>query len=188
MKTDNQIRLMKSSLRNLLSTLALVLALTASLPARAADEKAKEAAQQATQNFLLADPGLGNFFTNSAGYAILPNVGEGGFLIGAEHGKGLVYAKGKLIGKVTLTEVSVGLQAGGGTFAEVVFFETADALNNFKQSQFTMNAQAKAAVAASGVAAAAKYQQGVAVFTLPKNGAMVNASVGGQKLKFEALK
>src|ERR1039457_2529283 len=34
----------------------------------------------------------------------------------------------------------------------------------------------------------AKYEQGVAVFTLPKSGAMVAAAVGGQKFKFEPIK
>ena len=51
-----------------------------------------------------------------------------------------------------------------------------------------MSAKAKANVAASGVAENAKYEQGVAVFTLPKTGAMVAAAVGGQKFKFEAIK
>ena len=50
-----------------------------------------------------------------------------------------------------------------------------------------MSAGAKASVAASGVAASAKYEQGVAVFTLPKSGAMVAAAVGGQKFKFEPI-
>ena len=51
-----------------------------------------------------------------------------------------------------------------------------------------MDAQAKAAVAASGASVNAKYQQGVAVFTLPKSEAMVKAAVGGQKFKFEPFK
>jgi len=179
---------MKLIVRKLTSTIVLSFALATVLPAAAAEATEKEAAQQAIQNFKLADPGLGNFFTNAAGFAVFPSVGEGGFLIGAERGKGLAYEKGKPVGKVTLTEVSVGLQAGGGAFSEVIFFETADAFNNLKQNKLTLSAQAKAAVAASGVAANAKYDQGVAVFTLPKSGAMVAAAVGGQKLKFEALK
>ena len=47
---------------------------------------------------------------------------------------------------------------------------------------------AKASVAASGVAANAKYDQGIAVFTLPKAGAMVAAAVGGQKFKFAPIR
>jgi lipid-binding SYLF domain-containing protein len=153
---------------------------------RAADLKAKS--DEAIQNFKLADPGLTNFFAKAAGYAILPSVGEGGFIIGGEHGDGLVYAKDKLVGKVTMSEVSIGAQVGGGSFAELIFFETASALRSFETSKWEMSAMAKANVAASGVAANAKYEQGVAVFTLPKSGAMVAAAVGGQKFKFETLK
>jgi len=39
--------------------------------------------------------------------------------------------------------------------------------------------------AAAGVSADAKYVEGVAVFTMAKGGLMYQASVGGQKFKFE---
>lgn len=51
-----------------------------------------------------------------------------------------------------------------------------------------MAASAKASMVASGVAANARYDQGVAVFTLPQSGAMVKAAVGGQKFKFAPMK
>ena len=115
-------------------------------------------------------------------------MGEGGFIIGGQHGDGLVYEKAKLIGKVTMSEVSVGAQVGGGSFAELIFFETEAALKDFQKDQWVMSAKAKASVAASGVAENAKYEQGVAVFTLPKKGVMVSAALGGQKFKFEPIK
>ncbi len=46
-------------------------------------------------------------------------------------------------------------------------------------------AQASAVAASAGTSANAKYQNGVAVFTLPKGGLMAEASVGGQKFGFE---
>ena len=76
-----------------LTPLAALLTLAlAATTARAEDLKAR--AEEAVQNFKLADPGLTTFFTKSAGYAILPSVGEGGFIIAGERGDGLVYAKG----------------------------------------------------------------------------------------------
>jgi lipid-binding SYLF domain-containing protein len=164
----------------------LAVALAVIVPAQAGD--LKTAAGEARQNFKSADPGLTRFFENSAGYAILPSVGEGGLIIGGQRGDGLVYQNGKVIGKVTMTEVSIGAQAGGGKFSEVIFFETNAALESFKASEFKMSATAKASVAASGVAANAKYEQGIAVFTLPKAGAMVAAAVGGQKFKFAPIR
>ena len=168
----------------LATLLTLVLATT--FTARAGNLKSLSA--EAIQNFKATDPGLSRFFKNSAGYVILPSVGEGGLIIGGEGGDGLVYERGKLTGKVSMSAVSIGAQAGGGKFSEVVFFETKAAMKNFEQNEFTMSATAKASVAASGVAANAKYDQGVAVFTLPKSGAMVKATVGGQKFKFAPLK
>ncbi len=161
------------------------LALSFTFAARA-DEKAD--AEQAIKNFKQTDAGLAKFFDKSVGYAVFPSVGEGGFIIGAEHGKGLLFEKGKVTGKVSLTAVSVGAQVGGGSFSQVIFFENAGALKRFKESKYEMDAAVKASVAASGAAANAKYVQGVAVFTLPKSGAMAQAAVGGQKFKFERVK
>jgi hypothetical protein len=44
-----------------------------------------------------------------------------------------------------------------------------------------------AVVAAEGVAEHAKYRDGVLIFTRPVKGLMGEASVGGQKFKFESL-
>jgi len=164
----------------------LAVALASTMTARAADLQPK--AEEAVKNFKMTDPTLTNFFAKAAGYAILPGVGEGGFIFGGEHGDGLVYEKDKLVGKVTMSEVSVGAQVGGGSFAEIIFFETESALQGFKKSQWEMSAKAKANAAAAGASVNAKYEQGVAVFTLPKTGLMVAAIVGGQKFKFEAIK
>jgi lipid-binding SYLF domain-containing protein len=177
---------MKRILQNAIPAALLIAVLCPTFIARAEDLKAKS--EEAVQNFKLADPGLTNFFAKAAGFAILPGVGEGGFIFGGEHGDGLVYEKDKLIGKVTMSEVSVGAQVGGGSFAEVIFFETEAALKDFEKSKWEMSAKAKASIAASGVAENAKYEQGVAVFTLPKGGVMVAAAVGGQKFKFKAIK
>jgi lipid-binding SYLF domain-containing protein len=166
--------------------LATVLALTSTATVRAEDDQAK--AVQAVADFKLAEPALTNFFAKAVAYAIFPTVGEGGFIIGAEHGKGLLYEKGKATGKVSLSVANIGAQVGGGTFSEVIFFETASALKSFKKSEYSMNAAVKAVVAASGAAVNAKYEQGVAVFTLPKSGVMVQAAAGGQKFKFEPIK
>lgn len=177
---------MKYTLRVTKIAVLLTLVLAATFTARAGGLKAESS--QAIQNFKAADPGLARFFENSAGYVILPSVGEGGLIIGGEHGDGLVYERGTVTGKVTMSAVSIGAQAGGGKFSEVIFFETRAALNNFKQAEYEMSASAKASVVASGVAANAKYDQGVAVFTLPKSGAMVKAAVGGQKFKFSSIR
>jgi lipid-binding SYLF domain-containing protein len=154
---------------------------------RAADEKREKEVTNTIQQFNKADEGMVKFFDGAAGYAVFPTVGKGAIGVGGAHGKGLVFEKGKLIGETSLTQVTVGLQLGGQSYAEVVFFETAEALDAFKKGKFALSAQVSAVAAASGASANAKYQLGVAVFTLAKSGLMYEASVGGQKFKFKAI-
>ena len=59
---------------------------------------------------------------------MFPRIGKAGLILGAKHGKGIVYEKGKPIGEATLTEINVGPQVGGEAFYEILFFETAEAL------------------------------------------------------------
>jgi hypothetical protein len=59
---------------------------------------------------------------------------------------------GRLIGRSTMTQVTIGLQLGGQAYSEVVFFKTAAALENFKSGRLKLNAQASAvALTARGV-------------------------------------
>ncbi len=53
------------------------------------------------------------FFKTAYGYAVFPTIGKGGFIVGGAHGKGRVYEHGKYIGNTTVTQLSVGFQAGG---------------------------------------------------------------------------
>ena len=121
------------------------------------------------------------------GYAIFPEVGKGGFIVGASHGRGEVYEKGKLIGHVKMTQTTIGAQVGGQTFAQVILFKNKKALDRFKNSRFEGSAAATAIGGKKGAAAASKYKDGVAIMILPLKGAMAEAAGGGQKFKFEPL-
>jgi lipid-binding SYLF domain-containing protein len=144
-------------------------------------------ADTAIKNLQRADSTLTNRLCNSAGYAVFPKVGKGGFILGAEHGNGIVYKEGKPIGEATLTEINVGPQVGGVTFYEIIFFETAEALANFKEGHFEMSAKVSAVAAAEGAALNAKYREGVLVITMPRSGLMAQVAIGGQKFKFKPL-
>ena len=178
---------MKKKFRNV--ALAVSFAVFPALTVYAADEDLKAESQQAMSDFMKTDSTLKNSVSSSAGYAIFPNVGKGGLVVGGAHGKGLVFEKSNPspVGQATLTQASIGAQVGGQTFAQLILFETPAALNDFKSSKFEMSAEVSAVAAAEGAGAAAKYKQGVAVFTLPKKGLMASASIGGQKFKFEPL-
>jgi lipid-binding SYLF domain-containing protein len=177
---------MKKRIRNMALAACCGIVVLSALNTRAADDLRNES-QEARANFLKADSTLQKFLDDSAGYAVFPSVAKGGLVIGAAHGKGLVYEKNNVIGHATMTQASIGAQAGGQSFAEMIFFETPAALNDFKAGKFEMSAEVSAVAAAEGASKAAKYKQGVAVFTLAKKGLMVQASIGGQKFKFEPL-
>lgn len=154
------------------------------------DDKQKEIikdSNEAKAVFLKKDEGMSRFFNGSYGYVIFPNVGKGGLGIGGAAGNGTAYKNGNIVGMAKLTQVSIGFQAGGQAFREVIFFETKKEFDRFKENKIEFTAQVSAVAAAAGVSANAKYVDGIAIFTLAKGGLMYEASVAGQKFKFKAL-
>lgn len=130
------------------------------------------------------DPGMEKIFADAVGYAVFPTVGKGAIGIGGARGKGWVYEHGKIIGKSALTQVSIGLQLGGQAYSEIVFFQTAQALDNFKLGHLKLDAQASAVAVTARASADLAYRNGVAIVTMAKGGLMYEASVGGQKFSF----
>ena len=70
-------------------------------------------------------------------------------------------------------------------FAELIAFENEEAFNRFTSNRYEATAQASAVAIKTGAAAAAKYTNGVAIFTYIKGGLMAEASVGGQRFTFQ---
>ena len=144
--------------------------------------------KKAKASFLKADPSMENLFKNSTGYAIFPNVGKGGIGVGGAAGKGTVYEKGKPVGSAKMVQVTVGAQAGGQAYREVIFFQNKDALDRFMRNKVEFSGQASAIAAKAGASANANYRDGVVVFSQEKGGLMLEASLGGQKFTYEPLK
>lgn len=145
------------------------------------------------------------FFERSYGYAVFPTIGKGGFVVGGAHGKGQVYERDRYVGDTSMTQVSVGFQAGGQAYSQIVFFEDKRALDEFTSGEFefgggvsavAITAAASGQVGTTGASAAAsggkkdaktagEYHKGMAVFIIVKGGAMAEASVGGQKFSYK---
>jgi lipid-binding SYLF domain-containing protein len=146
-----------------------------------------------------------SFFHKSYGYAVLPTIGKAGLGIGGALGKGRVYERGKLIGDVTMSQLSVGFQAGGQSYSQMIFFENKRALDEFTSGNFefganvgaiAITASASASGGTTGASAAAsggkkdaatvgEYHDGIVVFTIAKGGLMYEASVSGQKFTYK---
>lgn len=168
------------------AVLAAFLALGA-LPQRVAANHLTDA-EQTVERYKKTDPDLKRFFESSAGYAVFSTVGKGGVGFGGAYGAGVLYEKGKATGRTSLTQATIGLQLGAQTYSEIIFFETEQALEEFKSNQFAFSAQLSAVALQSGASANAKYREGVAVFTSAKKGLMVETSIGGQRFGYKPFK
>ena len=130
-------------------------------------------------------PNLKRFFNKAYGYAIFPLVGKAGIGFGGAYGEGEVYRRGTYVGDTTLTQVSFGFQLGGQSFIEIIFFKDKAHYKDFIQGNFELGAQASAVALSAGISADVDYDNGVAVFTLPKQGLMYEAVIAGQKFSFD---
>jgi lipid-binding SYLF domain-containing protein len=136
---------------------------------------------------------------------VFPTIGEGGFILGAAHGKGRVYVNGLLVGDATMTQLSAGFQAGGKAYSQIIFFEDKRALDEFESGSFEFSAGASAIAVTAGANASAGttgatsgasggkkdattnsagYQKGMLVFTIAKGGLMYAAAIAGQKFSY----
>src|SRR5438552_2752369 len=82
----------------------------------AADNELVTAAHQTIATFKKTDPGMEKLFSTSAGYAVFPEVKKGAFVVGGAGGDGVLFEKGVPVGKVSLSQVSVGAQVGGQAY------------------------------------------------------------------------
>ncbi len=140
-------------------------------------------ANKMIQEFKDKDPGINKFFSSSVGYAVFPGIGKGGLGIGGAGGKGTVYKGGAAVADAKMSQVTIGFQAGGQKYAEVIFFEDAETYNDFVSGNFEFAAQVSAVALTAGVSADAAYENGLLVMTMAIGGLMYEASVGGQKFK-----
>ncbi len=192
---------MNKSIKN--TVFLLLLSAVSVLPCQA-----KEDYSETIANFEKA-PKAQAFFTHSYGYAVFPTIGKGGLGLGGAYGSGQVYKQGRAVGMSKMYQLSIGFQAGGQAYSQMVFFQDKRAFNEFTAGNFEFTAGASAiAITASAQAQAgtsgttastgshatttkqlgANYHKGFAVLTVAKGGLMYEASLAGQKYSYEPLK
>ena len=161
-----------------------------------------------TINVFKQSPQVQPYFEKAYGYAVFPTVGKGGLGIGGAYGKGQVYRGGRVTGITKLIKVSIGFQAGGQAFSQIIFFQDKRAYEEFTSGQFAFDAQASAVAITAGVQAQAgstgvtagasagpktaahaetRYHKGMVIFVHVKGGLMYEAAIAGQKFSFEPL-
>ena len=165
----------------------------------------------AIENFRGA--GAGDFIDDAYGYAVFPSIGKGGIGIGGAHGKGEVFRGGKKVGKTKMSQITYGLQLGGQVYSQMIFFRDERAFDDFTSGNFEFGAQATAVALTAGAQASTSSggggntssgtdadsskvnasdkqydgRSGMATFTIAKGGLMYEATLGGQKFKYEPL-
>ena len=170
---------------SIVGLMMLFLALTSCGPGKSGDaDTLMEDATQAQATLTQTDTNVQELMDNSAGYAIFPNVGKGAYIIGGASGNGIVYENGTMIGYSNLKQVDVGLQIGGKAYIEALFFETEEDLDDFIDGEYELAANASAVILEKGKSKTIKFQDGIAVVTMPKAGAMAGVSVAGQRFGF----
>lgn len=155
-----------------------------------------------------SSPLVQQYFDHSYGYVVFPTVGKGAFLVGFAHGKGQVYRRGYVTGTSALYHFSLGLQAGGQAFSEIIFFQDQRAYEEFVRGGFEFDAKAAVVAVTAGATAQAgstgnstsvsagptnanqsgpNYVRGLAVFVQTKGGLLAEAALGMQRITFVPL-
>ena len=165
------------------TNLSLLLVLSLFTMGVIAQENDVDEANNTIKEFLEKDAGMDKFFSSASGYAVFPGIGKGGLGIGGAAGKGTVYKGGTAVADVKMSQVTIGFQAGGQKYAEIIFFENADSHDDFISGNYEFAAQVSAVALTSGASADAAYKDGLMVVTMAIGGLMYEASVGGQKFK-----
>ncbi len=171
------------------TVVALALAgwLTACSTAPPAGEERTVMVEQASatlRDMTREDPTLEDLVRKSHGYALFPDVTKGGLVFGGAYGRGVVYEQGQLVGYADLTAGSFGLQIGGQSYRELILFADKMAIDRFKAGPIDIAADATAVILTTGAAANVRYDEGILVIVRPVAGAMAEASVGAQQVKF----
>lgn len=144
----------------------------------------RDDSQTALRQMTSQDGKLQDIINSGYAYAVFPEVGKAAVGVGGASGKGVVYQNGQPVGTVKLDQVSVGPQVGGETYSELIVFQNQEAFNRLTNNSLEFGAQASATLVKAGAAAASHFDQGVAVYILPKGGLEVGASLNGQKFTY----
>ena len=140
---------------------------------------------EAIKEFKHTNDKISKYFRSAYAYAVFPSIGKGGLGDGGAAGNGTLYKGGVIVGDCKMSQLTIGFQAGGQYYSEVIFFKYAEAYNRFTGDKFEFAAQKSAVAVTAGASFDVDYRDGILVFTHAKGGLMYEASVGGQKFKTE---
>lgn len=150
------------------------------------DERAEliNDAEDSKAAFIENNPDVAELFDTAVGYVIFPNVGKGAYILGGAAGNGVLYEDGEVQGYAELRQLDIGLQIGGQAYRQAILFQTQEELDEFKEGDYSLSGNASAVILEKGKAKNAEFNNGRAILTMPKAGAMIEISVGGQEFDY----
>jgi len=160
-------------------------------------QQAGTPAEQRQEINLRADAALERLYTNATesrglvqqarGVLVFPRVLSASFVVGGEHGDGVLRVNGEPAGYYSTTSGSIGFQAGAQSKAIVILFMTQEALDHFRNSNgWTVGADATVAVAnigANGRIDSSTMQEPVIGFVMTNAGLVAGVSLNGTKVE-----
>lgn len=170
------------------SVCILVMALLAVIVAPCiAEEDLVTQVQRTVERFQNGDPRAAELFETAYGYVVFPRIEKGALILGGAGGLGLAYESKTLVAQATISHFTVGLQAGAGTYAEVIFFENEAIMAEFGTGGTIASGQASAFAPHDDASANASGRPGLVVLTMSGTGGFAEASVGTKTVKFYPL-
>lgn len=149
-------------------------------------EGVEEGASRTMATLYAAVPGARELERKATATLVFPRILAAGFVVGGEHGRGVLHARGRPDTFYDITGLSVGWQAGAQSKALVIMFLTPQALDKFLASRgWTVGADASVAVIRDGANATLdtlSARNEVVAFALTNSGLMAAATIDGTKI------
>jgi lipid-binding SYLF domain-containing protein len=154
--------------------------------AAAARRQINASADATISRLYQVQPNARELLARADGVLIFPDVNKVSFIVGGEHGDGVLRVGREPVGYYTMSGGSIGYQAGAQSKAVVLVFLTPEALNHFRNSKgWTVGADATLAVASFGAHGGVNTQSAkppVVEFVLNNAGLMAGVSLQGTKI------
>ena len=158
---------------------------TASAP-RSDSTTVNTRANAALERLYQTAPGSKEMVQRAKGVLIFPSVIGGSFVVGVEHGRGVLRVGGHNRGNYSTTAASIGWQAGGQSKAVIYVFNTQEALDKFLNSDgWSVGADATVAagkIGANGSIDTTTAQAPVTSYVLTNVGLEAGVSLQGTKI------
>lgn len=155
---------------------------------QANQDELQASVDRALANFRQEVRGAQQVLDNADGLLVFPSVYEGGFVVAAEYGRGLLLGPNgqSVMGHYRLTSGSVGWQAGAQKKTLIIAFMTPESLQNFRNSEgWDISAEAAATIAvvgAEGSISAATLNRPIVAFAIDQAGLMGGLRLEGTKI------